>query len=243
MSKAPYPVGLDIADEPAAWASAGFRIEAGNLVRLGEITIRLCGGEGGIVQWTFRNLQKDVESIDGIPVAHDQSEPVQDHVTAPHPNGCFAVDHIVLISPDWQRSIQNLGAVGLEPSRQTNSVRKGVTQVIYRPSSVIIELVGPKIAPEKPMLWGLTLVTADVDKAHALLQSSTKAPWPAVQPGRRMTVLQGHKHGVTVGVALMSPHVKGLEGTDAEREKLFEDRARAQEKELSERADQERSKL
>ena len=53
-----------------------------------------------------------------------------------------------------------------------------------------------------------------------------------------MTVAQHTKHGVSVAMAFMSPHVKGLEGTGEERERLFEQRARAQEAELERRKQQ-----
>jgi len=43
---------------------------------------------------------------------------------------------------------------------------------------------------------------------------------------------------MSVAVAFMSPHVKGLEGTAEERERLFEERARAQEAELAQREQQ-----
>ena len=43
-------------------------------------------------------------------------------------------------------------------------------------------------------LFGLTLVTTDVDQTHAVLAETTKAPWPAVQPGRRMTVVRHKEH-------------------------------------------------
>jgi hypothetical protein len=53
-----------------------------------------------------------------------------------------------------------------------------------------------------------------------------------------MTVVQHAKHGVSVAMAFMSPHVKGLEGTSEDRERLFEQRARAQEAELERRKQQ-----
>ena len=107
--------------------------------------------------------------------------------------------------------------------------------MIYRPSTAIIELVGPKQPPKKTHLWGLTLVTSDVDRTHAQLPQSTKAPWDAVQPGRRMTVLKHSHHGISTALAFMSPHIKGVEGKGMERERLLEQRALAQEAELRKR--------
>lgn len=50
-----------------------------------------------------------------------------------------------------------------------------------------------------------------------------------------MTVLKEAQHGISVAVAFMSPHVRGLEGSKEERERLFEQRAREQEDELAKR--------
>lgn len=154
----------------------------------------------------------------------------------PQPNGTVSVDHIVFQTPDADTSIYELAHVGIKPIRETSKVRKGVRQVIFRPSKAIIELVQSKnTADHLPRLFGLTLVTVDVDKSHQLLAKTTREPWPAVQPGQRMTVVQHAKHGMSVPMAFMSPHVKGLEGTREERERLFEERARAQEAELARR--------
>ena len=169
--------------------SAGFSVDSHGLVHIGEVTVRLLGRQGnaeGIVGWGFSGLSPGVTHVHGIPVT---SLPA---VGAPqaevqHPNGVCAVDHIVVLSDDWERGIRDFRTIGLEPLRQTNTVRKGVTQVIYRPSKTIIELVGGKIAPEEPTLWGLTLVSKDVDATHVFLSASTKKPWPAVQPGLTLT--------------------------------------------------------
>jgi hypothetical protein len=51
-------------------------------------------------------------------------------------------------------------------------------------------------------------VSEDIDATHAALAETTKPPWDAVQPGRRITTLWGAKHGISIPVAIMSPHVK-----------------------------------
>ena len=148
------------------------------------------------------------------------------------------MDHLVMVTDDIDRSIAALDGLGLRPIRRTDKVRKGVTQVIFRPGHTILELVhsnrsATSLASPGSRLWGLTLVTRDIDHTHAYLKDSTKPPWPAVQPGRRITVLKSE--GVSVAVAIMSKHVKGLEGKGQDREKLLEKRAREQEKILRDR--------
>jgi len=235
----PYPVGFDIADDAEAWESAGFTVRDGEFVHLSEITIRLVGRSHGqgIVGWSFANLPNTCTAdVHGIPTTHATAKPANalDQATL-HRNGAYAVDHIVVMSHDWQQGVRDFNDIGLKPLRLTDKVRKGVTQVIYRPSQAIIELVGPEKPPAIPQVWGFTLVTKDVDMTHHQLPDTTKKPWPAVQPGRQMTVLKHAQHGVSVGIAFMSPHVRDLEGKGEDREKLLEKRARAQEEILQKR--------
>lgn len=235
-----YPVVLEVADDSASWSSAGFDV-VNDKVALGEITIHLVGRSkniGGIVGWSFSGLPAGVNSIHGIPTSTTVAVPAPgDNKDArPHPNGAVGVDTIVFQSPDADESIAQLAAIGVQPIRETSRVRKGVRQVIFRPSRVIIELVeSKKTKSTPPCLFGLTLVTKDVDHTHKVLSSTTKPPWPAVQPGRRMTVVRHSDHNMSVAIAFMSPHVRGLEGGSKDREKLFEQRARAQEAELQNR--------
>lgn len=191
--------------------------------------------------WTLSNLDPCVTSIDGICTRSAGPATAPPVTNRPHPNGVIGVDHLVMLTADVERSVAALGELGLHPLRRTNTVRKGVTQVIFRPAHTILELVG--VAANAPTLrngsasaslWGLTLVTRDVSHTHAYLRHSTKIPWPAVQPGRRITVL---KPGiVSVAVAFISKHVRGVEGKGRHREKLFERRAREQEKLLQDHA-------
>lgn len=235
-----YPVVLEIADASASWSSAGFHV-VDDTVDLGEITIRLVGrslSSGGIVGWSFSGLPAGVSFIHGIPTSTASAVPSSGRSSAdkPHPNGAFAVDTIVLQSPDADESIAQLAAIGVRPIRESTRVRKGVRQVIFRPSRVILELVESKNTKSNPpRLFGLTLVTEDVDQTHKVLKSTTKPPWPAVQPGRRMTVVRHADHNMSVAVAFMSPHVRGLEGNSEDRERLFEQRAQEQEAELQKR--------
>lgn len=247
-----YPCCLDVLDDPSAWRSAGFTVSAAGLIDLGEMAIRLLGRSkgspqaGGIDGWSFvGGGAAGVLEVDGIPVRPAPAPSSQvgsgaAEATERHPNGAVSVDHIVLRSPDVDRSIAALGKLGITPIRETSTVRRGVRQVIFRPSATIIELVGSKnTAGSPPHLWGLTLVTHDVDATHAQLPTSTKEPWPAVQPGRRMTVLRHQEHSISVAIAFMTPHISGLEGNGEARERLFEARARAQEDLLRSRSREE----
>eukprot|EP00040_Diaphanoeca_grandis_P021615 m.115344 g.115344 ORF g.115344 m.115344 type:complete len:267 (+) comp28416_c0_seq1:106-906(+) len=236
-----YPIRLDVADEPKSWESAGFRLDGIN-VHLGEVTIQLLGRKAGsgIIGWGWLGLPANIDSIHGVPTTTVSVHPrslQQQQQQSPHPNGATTIDHVVLRSPNVDETIQILSSIAnLSPLRETNSVRHGVRQVIYRPSETIVELVGSSKTANRPAyLWGITVTANDVDHTHAVLPKTTKEPWDAVQPGRRITVLASGAHDVSVALAFMSPHVAGLEGKNEDRELLFQRRARAQEKELEER--------
>eukprot|EP01052_Picozoa_sp_SAG31_P044723 SAG31_NODE_7900_length_1569_cov_4.458503_2_plen_148_part_01 len=123
-----------------------------------------------ITGWRLCNLPAGVNSVHGIPttaalVPAAGATAVGEQL--PHPNGTVSVDHIVFQTPDADTSISELARVGIKPIRETSKVRKGVRQVIFRPSEAIIELVQSKnTADHLPRLFGLTLVTVDVDKTH-----------------------------------------------------------------------------
>jgi hypothetical protein len=63
-------------------------------------------------------------------------------------------------------------------------------------------------------VFGLALVADDLDATAAQLGELLSTPKPAVQPGRRIAGLRGAQVGISVPVAVMSPHVRS-EGTDA----------------------------
>jgi len=119
-------------------------------------------------------------------------------------------------------------AIGLNLLRRNKTVRAGVIQSFYRPSETTIELLAPLGSKQIPAaVWGITFVCDDLDACHRRLPSTTKPPWEAVQPGRRITVLNGKEHGITLSVASMSTHVK----------------FRAKEEELRKRAEEQEEQL
>ena len=101
---------------------------------------------------------------------------------------------------------------------------------------VIVEVIAPSI-PVKDSdvlsrIWGITFVTRDLDSTHAFLRDCTKAPWDAIQPGRKITTLKRDARGVSsLAIAFMSPHVpfdKSL--SQDEIENVMRERAKRQAK-------------
>jgi hypothetical protein len=193
-----------VADAPEAWAEAGFTVDPDGICRIGSVRIRLLGSQNrGIVGWSLRaNVAGD---LDGVPTtASDQATPQP----ANHANGVTSIDHVVLLSPDLDRTKVALKAIGLEPRRERVGELGGapIRQVFYRFGEVIVEVVGaPDSAAAGPStLWGITYVVSDIDAAAAFFGDRTSPVKDAVQPGRRITTLRHRDLDLSVRTALIS---------------------------------------
>ena len=113
-----------------------------------------------------------------------------------HPNGVTALDHVVAITPDLDRTVAALEAAGLDLRRirEEPTPAGAPRQAFFRLGAPILEVVQePAEAIERSggadgpaFFWGLALVAPDLDATVAGLGRSAAArPRPAVQPGRR----------------------------------------------------------
>ncbi len=202
-----------VADPPESWRDAGFEVGDDGVCRVGSVRIRLAGRERGkgIVGWSLRGPDEDLIEVDGVPTTRSEaSQPTGE--PAEHPNGVTRIDHVVLLSPDVDRSRSALEAIGLDLRREREG-RLGemqVRQLFFRLGEVILEVVGaPEPAGHGPAsLWGLTHAVADIDATADVLGERLSAVRDAVQPGRRIATLRHRDLGMSVRTALISPHVR-----------------------------------
>jgi hypothetical protein len=187
---------LQIADEPSAWSAAGFDVDDG-VCRVSRVRLRL-SGKGtvrGITGWTLGDGERS------------------GHPTAPHPNGAVAVDHVVMLTPDLDRTMGELEEQGFDLRR----VREGPTpggstrQAFFRAGEPILEVVqapeGTSVArdPAGPArLWGLAFTVEDLDEPARTLGELLGTPRDAVQPGRRIATVRPAA-GLGPAVAFMTP--------------------------------------
>ncbi len=61
---------------------------------------------------------------------------------------------------------------------------------------------------EPTSIFGLALVAADLDRTAETLGELLGAPKPAVQAGRRIAGLRHRQAGISLPIAVMSPHVR-----------------------------------
>ncbi|MCX2931249.1 glyoxalase [Mycobacterium sp. CVI_P3] len=200
---------LQVADPADRWRAAGFSVDPDGVCRIGEVRVRLLGRGSGIVGWTLRGLPSD-GALDGIPTMRSESDPP---APAAHPNGVTTIDHVVLLSPNLNRTVGSLAAVGLRPRRERDAELGGqpMRQVFYRLGPVILEVVGaPDAAGDDPStLWGITYVVDDIDATASFFGDRTLPVKDAVQPGRRITTLRNRDLGMSVRTAMISPPIVG----------------------------------
>jgi hypothetical protein len=200
---------LVVGDEPRAWAALGFAVE-GDVCVVGDVRVRRGGTGAGLSGWSLRGHAGG--DLDGLRTTRsDHAPPVE----APaHPNGVTAIDHVVAISPDLDRTVAALEGAGLDLRR----VREEPTpagaprQAFFRLGAVILEVVQePPEAIERgggagrpAFFWGLALLSENLDVTVATLGDRVGEIRPAVQPGRRIATLR-RSAGLSVPVALMTP--------------------------------------
>ena len=199
---------LEIADDPAAWGAAGFRVLADDTVLVGETRVRLVGSDGprGIRRAGIEGIDGPVDGLPFGPFA--DPEPA---ATTSHPNTVTAIDHLVVMTPDADRTTAALSAVGLEVRRTRRFEVDGVVrrQTFFWLGRAILELVGDDHGhgdgPARP--WGLALTAVDLDAAATALGDRLGPARPAVQAGRSIATVRTGPLDISVPLALLSPHV------------------------------------
>jgi hypothetical protein len=208
----PPLTGLRIADDPEAWAGLGFAVSADGALRLGTTTIELAGvdDERGIVGWSVDGLEG--QEIDGLPGV--AAAPVTE-APAAHPNGAIALDHVVVVTPSLDRTLEALQDAGLDLRRVREArAEPPLRQGFFKLGDVVLEVTGPAGAdPWLPpgedvsgpaRFWGLVVVVPDLDGLVASSGGSVGAPRDAVQPGRRIATVRAEA-GVSTALAFMTP--------------------------------------
>ena len=212
-------VEVEVGDDPAAWAALGFTVEE-DVARLGQVDVRLVGAGGergrGLVGWTLAApVAAASGDVDGLPTRFANPTATPPGAGSPHPNGVTSIDHLVVLTPDLDRTTEALGAAGVE-ARRTREAGRGRLQRFFRLGEVVLEVVGP-IDPSgdgPATFFGLALTVADLDATVSHLAGRIGDPKDAVQPGRQIATLRTGDE-VSVPIAVMSPEPTRAPGGDA----------------------------
>ena len=224
-------LSLTVADAPEVWSGLGFAVD-GVSVRIGSTAI-ICSGSNtadasskGIADWMLTANDGPLpERIDGLltgSVTHGDATPTPPPMAPRHTNGVIGIDHLVVMTPDVDRTVAAFEDLGMECRRRREAAAYGnakMRQAFFwlgdpngGPSDrVILEVVGPEVvdpakANDPAKFFGLALTCEDLDSTAAFFGDLMKAPVEAVQAGRRIATLSS-RAGSTVAIAFMSPHV------------------------------------
>ncbi len=199
----PRLTALALGDSPEAWEALGFAVDGGRVV-LGGIALELGARERGISAWSL-------PAVDGLQTF---TPPSGARLDAVHPNGAIGVDHLVVLTPDFDRTAAALDQAGLA-LRRIRDAGGGVRQGFRRVGPAILELVearGEDVgAPAR--FWGLVVIVEDLDGLKGRLGELLSEPKPAVQPGRRIATLSARAE-LGQAVAFMDPDPGALESAD-----------------------------
>jgi hypothetical protein len=199
---------LVIADEPAAWAALGFALDRGGAFALGGLGVRLVGanGGGGIVELRIEGVK--AERPDGLPVVGADAAPGQAarssgvvdaaSLRASHPNGAFAIDHVVALTDDSDRTTAALAAAGGDVRRRGEPPELPAPMAFVRFGELIVEVAQ---AGGPARFWGITVRVTDADALAGPLLGTPRA---AVQPGRRIVTV-ARSAGLSVALAFITP--------------------------------------
>lgn len=207
----PLLIELQVADAPEAWAAAGFHVE-GDRCSLGAVRLRLVGpgASRGIVGWTLAGVTV-AGDLDGLPTTTGTADDATPAPTTAHPNGTTGLDHVVVLTPDLDRTLAACAAAGLDLRRirETTSHGAPMRQAFFRLGPTILEVVSGDVgtgvpASEAPASWfGLAIDVDDLDATRAVLGDALGATKPAVQAGRRIATVRHRDLGLSVPVAAM----------------------------------------
>ena len=201
----PVLAALTVADDPEGWRRAGFAVDGG-VCRLGSVAVHLRpdSRRKGIRSWALAGVDGD-GPIDGLPTEAADVPPPGGG--AEHPNGTTSIDHLVVMTPDVDRTTGRLEERGFEARRTRESDTYGapMKQVFFRAGEVVLELVGPQapMGDGDARFWGIAVTVADLDSTAALLDEQLGRIEDAVQPGRRIATLR-ELDGVCTAIAFMS---------------------------------------
>lgn len=202
----PRLVGLRLGEDAEAWRRAGFTVGEDGAFTIGTLSMDASGTGTGVQRWVLANHPGD--DVDGLPtsaVPAIGSPPRQEH-----PNGVTALDHLVIGSPNRERTIPVLeDSLGVSMRRQTEHRLYGrdMVQSFFLLPPTLLEVISrPDEMGDGPsVFWGLAFVVEDLDATVELLGDAVSPARDAVQPGRRIASLRHEDLGLSTPVAFLTP--------------------------------------
>lgn len=202
MHGIPRLVGLQIGDDAAAWRDVGFDVE-GDRFTVGGVTVELTGetGQRGILAWSLEHPEPF--SVDGL----SHVERIEPGEPTAHPNGARAVDHVVVTTPNVQRTTHALERLGIAPRRTVEDVRgRGSVYRFFLLGTCVLDLIGPHEPSGNGFarFSGIAFAVEDVDHLARTVPAAGEVR-EAAQPGRRVVTVDTQVAGTSPPLAFMTP--------------------------------------
>jgi|SRR5829696_1076868 len=189
---------LAIGADPRRWGDVGFAVKE-DRATVGSVCLRFTAGEG-VLGW---QLDGNEEEIDGLPLASAaEAKPTG----GTHPNGATRIDHIVVFTPQLERTTRAFEEIGVDRRRvrEVETDEGPLRQGFFRLGEVILEAVEhPRIEAGPARFWGITFAVENLDAAAELLGDRLGSIRDAVQPGRQIATVRDSA-GLGLPVALVS---------------------------------------
>jgi hypothetical protein len=194
---------LTIADAPDLWRELGFEVASDDLLDVGGVRVHLGGDGEGITSWSLRPVST-LGAIDGLPTPAPST--LRPPPFATHPNGVTGIDHVVVFTPDFDRTASALAQAEV-PLKRTDTLERYGHVGFRRLGPSILQLAHrPELGDGPARFWGLTFVVISLDSLAERLGDRLGKVRPAEQGGRRIAVLSDTV-GISTMVAFISPEL------------------------------------
>jgi hypothetical protein len=198
-------VGLAVADPPERWVALGFEVSDGQTAAGSvSLTLGIAPQGGGITGWTLTGPGGDGD-VAGLPTRWvPRGGPVAQ--MGPGGGGAYVVDHVVLVTPEFDALAGVLDERGMGLRRVTEI--RGTRMGFRRLGGPILEVVEARDA-ERTAFWGVTFATAGPEALDELSAGNRLVGEvrPAVQPGRRIAAVCAEA-GLSTRVAFIDPELR-----------------------------------
>lgn len=202
---------LTLAGDPDTLRSLGFVVTDDGHLPLYGTSLRIVAPDAdaatsGITGWTLSGVPdaSGRSTIDGLPTTVGAASTP---TFADHPITAIGLDHVVVLTPDLERTsaaIAEATGCELRRIREVGTMRQGFHRI--GSGGLIVEVVERPDVPDGPAaFWGLVVNVDDLDAACAHIgPDRISPPKDAVQPGRRIATVRNDV-GLGLPVALMTP--------------------------------------
>ncbi len=193
------------------WAAIGIHFSSDGRINAGNTWLH-CNTQmpPGLHSWVLCDAPQAVSSIDGLTTTYVDDVPALNLASTDAASDSFqltivGVDHVVVNTPDPQRTSDALVGVTSAPLKRVRDAGNGVQQWFHRLGGVIVEIVSPPQTLEGPAaFWGMVFTVDDLEAVFNHVGPDVLSPpKPAVQPGRKVATFRSAA-GLGVPCALMN---------------------------------------